>query len=233
LSVQAEARRGADRLNIGERLKSLRKGKAYSLGQLAKLTDISEATLSRIENQQTLVSAHNLYILSRVLGIDITAFFEDGGQAMGSGVRSLCRRGEGIALDTARFGAQVLCADLANKKMHPFINEVSARSLEDAGGLNAHAGEEFLHVLAGRLVLHTAFYAPLALEAGDSLYFDGAMGHAYVKDAADNDDSPARILVVTSADMQMTDQPNRPETARPLEPRPPAPSGRNDKKGPA
>lgn len=200
MTSNAQARESARHLNIGERLKTMRKAKSYSLGQLAKLTDMSEATLSRIENEQTLVSAHNLYILSRVLDVDITAFFETGSQPMRNGVRSISRAGDGVTLETARFKAHVLCTDLADKTMHPFINEVSAESLGEAGGLNAHAGEEYLHVLDGVLVLHTAFYAPLRLQAGDSIYFDGSMGHAYVNGG----DAPARILVVTTDDMLQT-----------------------------
>lgn len=198
---RAQALESAEQLHIGERLKSLRKARSFSLGHLAGLTEMSEATLSRIENGQTLVSAHHLYILSRVLKVDITAFFEAGSQPMRSGVRSISRGGEGAMLDTARFRANVLCADLANKSMHPFINEISAESLEAAGGLVAHAGEEYLHVLDGVLVLHSEHYAPLRLAAGDSLYFDGAMAHAYVNGG----DEPARILVITTADMPAPD----------------------------
>lgn len=194
---RAQVLEGAEQLHIGERLKRLRKARSFSLGDLAGLTDMSEATLSRIENGQTLVSAHHLYILSRVLDVDITAFFETGSRPMRNGVRSISRGGEGTMADTARFRANVLCADLANKSMHPFINEISAPSLRDAGGLVAHAGEEYLHVLDGVLVLHSEHYAPLRLVAGDSLYFDGSMAHAYVNGG----DEPARILVVTTAEM--------------------------------
>lgn len=199
LDVRNEALESASRLTIGERVKSLRKARTYSLQTLAKLTDMSEATLSRIENEQTLVSAHNLYILSRVLDVDITAFFEPGSQPMRTGVRSVSRHGESVTLATDRFTAEVLCTDLANKKMHPFINLVSATTLEEAGGLNAHSGEEYLYVLDGEMVLHSEHYAPLRLQTGDSTYFDGAMSHAYVND--NSEDKPARILVVTTADM--------------------------------
>lgn len=203
MDVRNEALESAGRLTIGERLKSLRKARSYSLGTLAKLTDMSEATLSRIENEQTLVSAHNLYILSRVLDVDITAFFEPGSQPMRTGVRSVSRHGESVTLATDRFTAEVLCTDLANKKMHPFINLVSATTLEEAGGLNAHSGEEYLYVLGGEMVLHSEYYAPLHLQTGDSIYFDGAMGHAYVND--NTKDNPARILVVTTADILRDD----------------------------
>ena len=183
--------------DIGPRLKSLRKERGLSLGRLAALTDLSEATLSRIENGQSLVSAHHLYIVSRVLDVDITAFFETASTRMRSGIRSLSRGGEGAPVDTDRFAATVLFADLADKAMHPFINEITANDLAEAGGLNAHDGEEFLFVLSGSIVLHSAHYTPLLMEAGDSIYFDAGMGHAYVNSG----DAPARILVVNTANV--------------------------------
>lgn len=182
---------------IGDKVKEFRRAKGWSLADLSARTGISDATLSRIENDQTLVSAHNLYVLSQIFGVDITAFFETAPSPIRSGVRSITRAGEGIQLETARYNAQVLCTDLSNKKMHPALNAISVASLEEAGGLVGHAGEEFLFVLSGKLVLHTEYYAPLLLEAGDSIYFDGAMGHAYVNGG----EEPAMILVVASTDL--------------------------------
>ncbi len=191
-----ELRSAREGLNIGARLKAFRTSKGFSLADLARLTDMSEATLSRVENEQTLVSAHNLYVLSRVLGVDITAFFEIETLPIRGGVRAIARRGEGIPVETARYSATVLCTELSNKKMHPAVNRISVRTLEEAGGLSNHPGEEFLYVIAGKLVLHTEFYAPLLLEQGDSLYFDGMMGHAYLNGGEED----AEILVITTTD---------------------------------
>jgi transcriptional regulator with XRE-family HTH domain len=183
-------------LAIGQRIKALRKGRALSLAELAKATGVSEATLSRVENEQTLVGAHHLYQLSRTLGVDITAFFEDAGKSISTGIRSICRKGDGVPLSTARYQAQVLCTDIANKRMHPAIDTVTIRTLEEAGGYSRHDGEEFLHVLAGRLSLATEFYEPLLLEQGDSIYFDSHMGHAYLSP----DGSPVHVLVIATTE---------------------------------
>ncbi len=183
-------------LEVGTKLKAFRRAMALSLADLSKRTGISEATLSRVENEQTPVSAHNLYILSQALAVDITAFFEDAASPIRSGVRSVSRHADEAQVETARYLSQVLCTDLANKKMHPAVNIVDKRSVAEVGGLASHPGEEFLYVLDGQLVLHTDFYAPLLLEAGDSIYFDGMMPHAYIAGG----DGPARILVVTTVD---------------------------------
>ncbi len=181
---------------IGQRLKALRKERRLSLAELSEAVGVSEATLSRVENEQTLVSAHHLYQLARTLGVDITAFFEDKSKSLSTGIRSICRKGEGIALDTARYAAQVLCTDIANKRMHPAIDTVTITTLDDAGGFSRHDGEEFLHVLDGRLLLATEFYEPLVLEPGDSVYFDSHMGHAYLS----ADGAPVRILVIATTE---------------------------------
>jgi transcriptional regulator with XRE-family HTH domain len=181
---------------IGPRLKALRKARSTSLAELARATGLSEATLSRVENGQSLVTAHHLYQLARELGVDITAFFEDESRALTHGIRSVCRKGEGVPFSTSRYEAQVLCTDIANKHMHPAINTVTVASLAEAGGFSRHDGEEFLHVLEGRLLLATEFYEPLILEEGDSIYFDSHMGHAYLS----ADGKPVRILVIATTE---------------------------------
>ena len=58
-------------LEIGARINALRKSRGLSLAQLAKATGLSEATLSRIENEQSLVSAHHLtFIAWRAAAMD-------------------------------------------------------------------------------------------------------------------------------------------------------------------
>lgn len=66
------------------------------------------------------------------------------------------------------------------------------RSVDDVGGLVRHAGEEYLYVLSGTMELRSDLYAPLVLEAGDSVYFDSGMAHAYVWIG----DTPCRVLSV-------------------------------------
>jgi uncharacterized cupin superfamily protein len=55
-----------------------------------------------------------------------------------------------------------------------------------------HPGEEFVYVLEGILELHTEMYTPARLEAGDSVYFDSGMRHAYIAVG----DAPCRILSI-------------------------------------
>lgn len=180
---------------LGSRIRALRQERGLSLAELARQTGVSEATMSRIETGASEVSAPHLYALGQRLGTDIGSFFEAGAAALRPGARSVTPAGAGIAYASARLQAQVLNGDLLHKRMHPFLNRTTARTLEEAGGLAAHPGEEWLFVLQGPLILCSDDRAPLRLMPGDSLYFDASTPHAYLAET----DAGAEFLVVSSA----------------------------------
>jgi quercetin dioxygenase-like cupin family protein len=60
------------------------------------------------------------------------------------------------------------------------LSRVKARSLKEFGPLLKHAGEEFVFVIKGAIEVHTEFYAPERLDAGEGVYLDSRMGHAYL-----------------------------------------------------
>ncbi|MEZ5653217.1 MAG: XRE family transcriptional regulator [Burkholderiaceae bacterium] len=179
---------------IGERLAILRHQRGLTLAALARQSGISEATLSRVENGAVSMNAHNLYILAKVLEVDITTFFRPVTAPMRSGLRSITRAGHGERGESARYAFELLTADVSAKRMVPSINTVTVASLDEAGGLQAHEGEEFVYVLQGAVEIHTDLYRPERLGTGDSMYFDSNMAHAYVRVSPE----PARILVVTA-----------------------------------
>ena len=134
----------AKSLRIGEQLSQFRKEKGLTLAQLSTSASISEATLSRAENGLSPLNAHNLYILARVLEVDVVSFFRTDSVSISKGMRSVTRRGAGDKESTARYDLELLCAELSAKKMVPSLNRVTATSLGDVDGLRAHEGEEFL-----------------------------------------------------------------------------------------
>lgn len=179
--------------SLGPRLRALRQSRQLSLAEVALGTGVSEATMSRIETGQSQVSAPHLYGLAQMFGVEISDLFQQDGGIKGR--RSVTRAGEGAAFSTPRLEARLMAGDLRHKAMHPFINRTTAHDLTQVGGLSGHAGEEFLHVLQGPLILISETYNPLRLETGDSLYFDAKDPHAYLTDQG----AEATFLVVSSA----------------------------------
>lgn len=178
--------------DLGSRIMGLRKTAGLTLMQLAGQCELSEATLSRIENGRSQVSAHNLFVLAQVLGVDIADFFRTDAAPLMKGMRSITRKGEGARHSLARYVSEVLNADLSRKDMHPAVNHIHAKTLDEVGGYSSHDGEEFLYVLSGSVALHSELYTPTVLNAGDCMYFDGSMLHAYLNAG----DEVATILVV-------------------------------------
>ena len=76
-----------------------------------------------------------------------------------------------------------------------------AKTIEEFGELVHHSGEEYIHVLEGRMEVHTEFYDPIVLETGQSVYIDSNMGHAYI--AAEGCDEVLLLGVCSSADEQL------------------------------
>lgn len=109
--------------------------------------------------------------------------------------RSVNRAGDGQILDTPMQSLCYLSVDLTNKQFSPIIADIKAHSVEEAGEFHRHDGEEFIFVVSGELELHSESYAPLRLSAGDSVYFDSSMAHAYV--AAGN--GRCKILSICTA----------------------------------
>ena len=64
--------------------------------------------------------------------------------------------------------------------MIPLISRIRSRTLEEFGELIRHAGEEFVYVLEGAIEVHSEFYDPITLQAGEYIYLDSEMGHGYL-----------------------------------------------------
>ena len=145
------------------------------------------------------LSFDKLSRLSPGLQIDISTLFRGANgedpQAAVSGRRSIVRAGEGKAIETRNYSHLFPAWDLLNKKIIPIVAELHARTLEEFGELIRHPGEEYTFVLEGEVDFHTSLYAPVRLKAGDSIYFDSGMGHAYVAASAGR----CRVLSMCSA----------------------------------
>src|SRR5215475_769391 len=168
----------------GAALKALRRQHGWTRAEVSQRTGLPTSTLSKIENDKMSLSFDKLARLSSGLQIDIAALFRgaNGGdpQSAVSGRRSIVRAGEGKAIETKNYSHLYPAWDLLNKKIIPIVAELRARSVEEFGELISHPGEEYAYVLEGEVDLYTSAYAPVRLKAGDSIYFDSEMGHAYI-----------------------------------------------------
>jgi len=181
-------------LDLGQRVRGLRKSRGWTLEQAARHAGMARSTLSKIENGQMSPTYEALKKLAVGLEISVPQLFTPPQDPRVSGRMALTRDGEGQAHPTATYEHELLASALTKKAMLPYRARVRARSFDEFDGWVRHDGEEFLYVLTGAIRLITEFYEPVEMRRGDSAYYDASMGHNVISVSAED----ATILWVTS-----------------------------------
>jgi len=187
-------------------MRELRNRNGWTLKQMSDRCGIPISTLSKVEHDRLTLTYDKLLQLSRRLNIRMSELFaEDDGSA---DVQVTARRSIGdvdraVRVTTPNYDYFYLCTELRRKRMIPILTRIRAKSVEEFGDLVSHAGEEFLYVVSGRLVVHTEFYDPVVLEEGRSIYIDSNMGHAYL--TGEGCDEAVVLCVCSSAEDGLMD----------------------------
>lgn len=189
----------SERPTLGRILKELRAHRNWTLREMSERSGIPISTLSKVENDRLTLTYDKILQLSENLQIRISDLFAETEAAEESVTarRSIGRLDDAIRVETPNYDYYYLCTELRRKRMVPVLTRIRAKSLSEFGDLVSHAGEEYIHVLEGTIVVHTEFYDPVTLNTGEAIYIDSNMGHAYV--AAEECDE-ALVLGVCSSD---------------------------------
>ncbi len=184
----------AEPLELGSRVRELRKARNWTLEQAAQQAGLARSTLSKIENGQMSPTYDALKKLAVGLEISVPQLFTPPVKDQINGRLSITKNGQGAAHPTTTYEHELLAETLTKKQMLPYRARVRARKIEEFDGWVRHDGEEFLYVLTGVIQLYTEFYEPIEMRRGDSAYYDASMGHNVVSISDDD----ATILWVTS-----------------------------------
>jgi transcriptional regulator with XRE-family HTH domain len=181
-------------VDLGARVRELRKARGWTLEQAAKQAGLARSTLSKIENSQMSPTYDALKKLAVGLEISVPQLFTPPAAEKINGRMAVTKSGEGTAKATITYEHELLGETLRKKQMLPYRARIRARTLDEFDGWVRHDGEEFLYVLTGTVTLYTEFYEPVEMRRGDSAYYDATMGHNVVSTSAED----AMILWVTS-----------------------------------
>ncbi len=174
-----EPRRG--KVDVGARLLRTRKSRGLTLQDASRLTGVSASAFSKIERNELSPTISTMQRIAHGLEIELVSLLGDPNGVTGSfpGRRSVTRAGEGSGHTTGTCSNSLLCADLKNKRATPILTTVTARSTDDYAAWAKSDAEIFVMVLEGTLVVHSRMYEPLALNVGDSVYYDASAEHAW------------------------------------------------------
>lgn len=172
------------RTTLGAALRSIRKGRNWSLSDMAARTGLSISALSKIELGQRSLTYDKLVQLAEALEVDVSRLFTSstpeptGNRFLGR--RSVHRASDGFEVDAGVYVYRYLAHDIIHKRFTPVMMDIRARSVDEFEQLIRHEGDEFAYVVEGEIEVHTEIYAPLRLAQGESVFFDSNVGHAYV-----------------------------------------------------
>jgi transcriptional regulator with XRE-family HTH domain len=181
-------------VDLGVRVRELRKARSWTLEQAANQAGLARSTLSKIENGQMSPTYDALKKLAVGLSISIPQLFTPPQAEKINGRLAVTKSGQGAAHATVTYEHELLADTLTKKQMLPYRARVRARDMSEFEGWVRHDGEEFLYVLTGVIQLYTEFYEPIEMRRGDSAYYDATMGHNVVSVSPED----AMILWVTS-----------------------------------
>jgi transcriptional regulator with XRE-family HTH domain len=171
--------------DLGRRLKEMRQNARWTLEHLADRSGVSISALSKIENGQVSPAFDTIMKVAHAYGFSFAELLTGGtnlppAQTAPRGFRTITRQGQALPFTTALYQYDVHSADLTRKGMIPLVMQVKSRAVPPVDEWSNHKGEEFIYVTRGAVELHTEFYAPVRLEAGESAYIDSTMRHAFV-----------------------------------------------------
>jgi transcriptional regulator with XRE-family HTH domain len=166
--------------HLGARVRTFRKQRKWTQGELGKHSGLATSTISKIENNQLSPSFETLLRLAEGLSLDIPDLLERKNPVAVLTRQSITRKGEGDVHDMPHYRYELLCSELTNKRMHPLVAHLTAHSKTEFGPLFSHPGEELFLVLKGKVELNTEHYKTSYLSEGDCAYYDSTMGHACI-----------------------------------------------------
>jgi len=171
---------------LGSRLRALRESRDWTLENVAELTGLSKAFLSRLECGERQPSLGALGSIAKALNVSIATLFEQPDQAADC---VIVRGGSNAAQFVNGLTYQPLSGSTKPFNLNPIAVTVPA----DRAGVESyqHDGEEWLTVTSGRLRLSVEG-RQYVLEAGDSAHFDSRLAHRL--DALDGVD--AHLILV-------------------------------------
>jgi transcriptional regulator with XRE-family HTH domain len=171
---------GLNDYGIGVKIRTIRLKKKIGLVELGKHTGLSPALLSKIERGRLFPTLPTLLRIALVFGVGLEFFF--------AGVRekplvAVVRKAQRVRLPdrpgnrNVAYEFESLDYPATERRFNSYLAEFKAVPVETLRR-HEHPGVEFIFVVTGALSVHMGAEEHV-LAAGDSMYFDSSVPHAY------------------------------------------------------
>ena len=163
---------------IGNRIRDIRKQKKITLIELANLTGVAQATLSRMETGQMLGTVESHQKIAEALGVSLSNLYEGIDKRTEGAHRFDAAEKRKVVAKNDSSRVELLISNVTSKKLIPTLTTLNAKG-KTAMDKSERGVEEFLWVLEGKVkvVFENSTYE---LDVHDSLYFDSSAPHQLV-----------------------------------------------------
>jgi len=177
---------------IGKRLKELRKTKGVSLTELAEISGVQIATLSRIEHMKMTGTIESHINIAKALEVDITQLYTGIIKDEDKVSLKTSKSSTDVFIHSDKSSYEILTSNVLSKKMMPILLKIEA-----GGKTNMEqkkiGTEKFIYVLDGKIEV-TLDNETYALSKSNTLYFDASLEHCFINIGK----STARIICVST-----------------------------------
>ncbi|MBL8266269.1 helix-turn-helix domain-containing protein [Steroidobacter sp.] len=169
---------------LGNIVRHIRNSNGWTLAEMSQHVAIPLSTLAKVEKGHLTLTYDKLLDLSDKLGMSLSDFLN--ASPSPTPAKGMARRSVGkgttnvLTVETKNYDYRYLCTELRGKIMIPLLSRARAKTMEEFGELLRHPGEEFVFVLTGAIEVHSEFYDPITLHAGEYIYLDSEMAHGYI-----------------------------------------------------
>jgi transcriptional regulator with XRE-family HTH domain len=159
-----------NQINIGMRLKELRKKQGVTQAELARLVGVTPSNISQVESNLISPSLSALVKIAEALFVDISYFFQKTASVEN---RLVFPADKGVPIKFSDLPVKSISAELLTPpdfepKAEPYLIEIPAKT-KLPSHFFIHKGEEMGYVMSGKLIM-TAGKSPCTAKAGDVIY---------------------------------------------------------------
>ena len=163
---------------IGKRVKDLRKARNMSLSELAKLSGVQIATLSRMENMRMVGTLESHMKIAQSLGVPLPQLYNDVINDEKAVDVKNTKGPADVFVHSEKSSYEILTPSVLSKKMMPVVLKI-----EPGGKTNSEqspaGAEKFIFVLEGMVQAYIG-EKTYSLAKHNTLYFDASVKHYFV-----------------------------------------------------
>lgn len=163
------------RMEIGKKIRELRKAKKVTLVELSQITGVAQATLSRIETgiMRGTVESHEK--IARSLGLTLAEFYGSLDDRVDKVIHLEESKRSPITVRSGKVRCELLTHEAMKKKITPLLLTLEPKAETDVEKLELGV-EKFYFILEGEVTVKIE-KKEFVLKEGETLYFDASLSH--------------------------------------------------------